>query len=140
MRQRSGACATSMGPWFRTRWPPAIWSVFPTKGADRMPSTFQLLLDGTPADETLIAQMTMLEVEENVDLPGAIQMSLPVNATDANDLTFVNDSGFKPFANLSVVAAVEGKPDECIFDGFVLSHKLHLETGTTGSTLQVWGQ
>jgi len=105
-----------------------------------MPSTFQLLLDGTPADETLIAQMTMLEVEENVDLPGAIQMSLPVNATDANDLTFVNDSGLKPFANLSVVAAVEGKPDECIFDGFVLSHKLHLETGTTGSTLQVWGQ
>src|SRR5262249_54750970 len=42
--------------------------------------------------------------------------------------------------NVAVVATVEGKPDECIFDGFVLSHKLHLQTGTTVSTLQVWGQ
>jgi phage protein D len=84
--------------------------------------------------------MTSLEVEENVDLPGAIQLSLPVNATDAGDLAFVNDATLQPFATVAVVAAVEGKADECIFDGFVLSHKLHLETGTTGSMLEVWGQ
>jgi phage protein D len=29
---------------------------------------------------------------------------------------------------------------QCIFDGFVLSHKIHLETGTTNSTLAVWCQ
>ena len=30
--------------------------------------------------------------------------------------------------------------NQCIFDGYVLSQKLHLETGTTNSTLEVWGQ
>jgi phage protein D len=29
---------------------------------------------------------------------------------------------------------------ECIFDGCVLSHKLHLEKGTTDCTLAIWGQ
>jgi len=38
------------------------------------------------------------------------------------------------------VAKQENNPDECIFDGFVLSEKLHLETGAVSSTLDVWGQ
>ncbi len=105
-----------------------------------MANTFRLLLGGAAADANLVNQMTSLEVEENVDLPGAVQLTLPVNATDAGDLTWVNDSGLQPFASVAVVATIEGQADECIFDGFVLSHKLHLETGTTAATLQVWGQ
>src|SRR5882724_9756982 len=105
-----------------------------------MASTFRLLLDGTPADDTLYTVMGALEVEENADLPGAIQLHLPVDRSDAGDLTFVSNDRFKPFANLAVVATPEGKSAECIFDGYVLTHKLHLQTGTTGSTLQVWGQ
>ena len=38
-----------------------------------MASTFRLLLDGTPADDALLTAMTSLEVEENADLPGAMQ-------------------------------------------------------------------
>ena len=30
--------------------------------------------------------------------------------------------------------------DQCIFAGYVLSQKLHLETGVTNSTITVWGQ
>ncbi len=105
-----------------------------------MANTFQLLLDSTPADNDLYTVMSSLEVEENADLPGAIQLNLPVSHSDSGDLTYVSDSRFKPFANLAVVAMPEGKAAECIFDGYVLSHKLHLETGTTASTLQVWGQ
>jgi len=105
-----------------------------------MPSTFRLLLGGSSASEDLYTQMTSIEVEENADLPGAFQLNLPVNATSAGDLTFINDSTLQPFANVAVVATVKDKPDECIFDGFVLSHKLQLHTGTTASTLQVWGQ
>jgi hypothetical protein len=105
-----------------------------------MANTFQLLLDGTPADNDLYTVMSSLEVEENADLPGAIQLNLPVSHSDSGDLTYVSDRRFKPFANLAVVATPEGKATECIFDGYVLSHKLHLETGTTASTLQVWGQ
>lgn len=105
-----------------------------------MTSTFQLLLNGTEADENLYNAMSLLEVEENADLPGAIQLNLTVNRSESGDLTFVNDPGLQPFANLAVVATQDNKPDECIFDGYVLAHKLHLEKGITNSTLQVWGQ
>ena len=30
--------------------------------------------------------------------------------------------------------------DQCIFDGYILSQKIHLETGVTNSTVTVWGQ
>jgi phage protein D len=105
-----------------------------------MTSTFQLLLNGTPADNKLITALSSLEVEENADLPGAIQVNLPVTRTANGDLQYINDSGFQPLANLAVVATAEGQSPQCIFDGYVLSHKLHLETGITASTLQVWGQ
>jgi phage protein D len=105
-----------------------------------MASSFQLLMDGTAADDAFYLSLSSLEVEENIDLPGAIQLNLSVSNSDEGDLTFVNDSRLKPFANLAVVVTPEGQSGQCIFDGYVLSHKLHLETGTTASTLQVWGQ
>src|SRR5258706_10846818 len=105
-----------------------------------MASTFQLQLNGTPADDALYTAIASLEVEENADMPGAIQFTLPVSRTDDGDLSYVADDRFKPFANLAVVATAEGQSDECIFDGYVLSHKLHLETGTGSSTLQALGQ
>ncbi|MGH7881247.1 MAG: phage late control D family protein, partial [Candidatus Binataceae bacterium] len=102
--------------------------------------TFSLLLNGAPADDKLLTALSLLEVEENADLPGAIQLRVPVDATDDGDLTYVGDRRFAPFANIAVVATPDGGSAQCIFDGYVLSHKLHLETGTTGSTLEVWGQ
>lgn len=105
-----------------------------------MASTYRLILNGTAADSTLYGDLALLEVEENADLPGAIQLNLPVSRSETGDLTYVNDDRLQPFANLAVVATAEGKPDECIFDGYVLAHKLHLETGITNATLQVWGQ
>ncbi len=105
-----------------------------------MASTYSLLIDGTPADDTLVNAISELEVEENADLPGAISLKVPVSATADGDLTYVADDRLRPFANLAVVATPEGGEAQCIFDGFVLSHKLHLQTGTTASTLEVWGQ
>jgi len=105
-----------------------------------MASTFQLFLNGTAADDNLQNALSSLEVEENADLPGAIQLNLAISRSEKDDLTFVNDAGLQPLANLAVVATPEGKPNECIFDGYVLSHRLHLETGITNSSLQVWGQ
>ncbi len=105
-----------------------------------MASTFQLLLNGAPADDDFLTALVSLEVEENVDLPGAIQLKLPVEASDGGDLTRVNDSGLAPFANLAVVVTPEGGGPQCIFDGYSLTHRIHMETGVTGSTLEVWGQ
>lgn len=105
-----------------------------------MASTYRLMLDGKSADEALYTALASLEIEENADLPGALQLRLPVSVTEDSELTWVNDARFKPFANLAVVAATEGGAEECLFDGCVLTHKLHLETGTTNATLDVWAQ
>ena len=102
-------------------------------------STFQIYLAGAPAEDSLYDAVTALEVEENVDMPSAIQFSLPVTIGDDGDLAYVGDARFGPFANVAVVVTA-GDAAHCIFDGYVLSHKLHLDSGVTSSTLQVWGQ
>jgi phage protein D len=103
-------------------------------------SSFQILLDGQAAAQSIYDLLASVEVEESVDLPGALVLDLPVARDDSGDLTFVSDQSFRPFANVAVVAQIKGATAECIFDGYVLSHKLHLETGTSRSRLRVWGQ
>ncbi len=129
-----------------------------------MLSTYQLLLNGQSADPPLYNAIESLEVEENIDLPGAVQLKLPISRTDSGDLEYVSDPRFQPLVNLAVVvvpvtttgagatAALAGAAagqgvgggggpgPQCIFDGYILSHKVHLETGLTNSTLTVWGQ
>ena len=105
-----------------------------------MASSFRLVLNGTAADDQLLNVMGPLEVEESADMPGAVQISVPVDADGSGDLTFVNDSRFQPFVNVAVVATPDGQSNQCIFDGYVLSSKLHVQKGGAGSTLQVWGQ
>lgn len=105
-----------------------------------MAGTYQLILAGAPVDDDFYTKLSALEVEENVDLPGAILFKLPVSATDDGDLTFVTSDQLKPFSTVAVVAKQEDQADQCIFDGLILSHKLHLTTGTVASELQVWGQ
>jgi hypothetical protein len=94
-----------------------------------MASTYRFLIDGTPADSDILTALSSLEIEENADLPGALLAKLAVSRTSSGDLDFPDDARLGPFANLAVVATAEGAPDECIFDGYVVSHKLHLETG-----------
>jgi phage protein D len=105
-----------------------------------MAGTYQILLNGAPADDDFYAKISALEVEENLDLPGAVLIKLPVTTTDDSDLTFVSDDRLQPFATIAIVAKQEDQDDECIFDGLVLSQKLHLTTGVTGCEMQVWGQ
>jgi phage protein D len=130
-----------------------------------MSSTYQLLLNGQAASADLYTAISSLEVEESLDLPGAVQLNVPVNRTNSGDLNYVSDSRFQPLVNLAVVVtpaagSAAGSPAaslgaaasalgvggsgspgaQCIFDGYILSLKLHLETGTTNSTLTAWGQ
>jgi hypothetical protein len=109
-----------------------------------MADTFQVLFGEPPmaADEAFYDLLTV-EVEENADLPGAIQLTMPVvteGTAGREDVSGVGDPRFKPYARIAVVAAADGGPDACIFDGHVLSHKIHLDRGTTDATLRVWGQ
>lgn len=105
-----------------------------------MASTYSLLLDGSPADDGIVTAISSIEVEENADLPGAVLLKLAVSRTSDGDLDWPGDKRLGPFVNVAVVATPEGESDQCIFDGYVLSQRLHVETGVTASTLEVWGQ
>ena len=128
-----------------------------------MATSYQLTLGGQAADDTLYTLITSLEVEEGMDMASAIQISLPVSRSDQGDLAFVSDTRFAPLASAAVVATASGGASgatsgpggavasalgggsapsaaQCIFDGYVLSQKLRLETGITNSTVSIWGQ
>ena len=59
-----------------------------------------------PADEGFYTAIASLEVEENMDLPGAVRLNLPVSRTQDGDLTYVSDNRLRPMTNLAVVASV----------------------------------
>jgi phage protein D len=102
--------------------------------------TYQILVGGSAVDASVYAALASVAVEEDAELPGAIELTVPVASDGNGDLTFVNDATFQPYANLAVVVTADGQAPECIFDGYVLSHKLHVDRGLTASTLKVWGQ
>ena len=101
--------------------------------------SFSILVGGTAADD-LAASFNELEVEENVDMPGAFSLTLPVNLTDSGDYDVVSDARLAPLSNIAVVATADDGNPQCLFDGYVLAHTAHLDTGTVASTLRVWGQ
>ena len=102
-------------------------------------SSYQVIFNGTPADQAFYDMISKLEIEENADLPGAISLQLPVAANDGK-LTWVGDQRIAPYANLAVVATPPDGADQCIFDGYVLTHKVHMPSGPAGATVDVWGQ
>ena len=106
-------------------------------------ASFQVLFGGQPADDGFYDLLKTLEVEENADLPGAIQMTLPIATTGtpgSSDLTVLDDARFQPYAAVAVVVSIDGQANACIFDGYVLSHQVRLDKGVTASSLRVWGQ
>jgi hypothetical protein len=101
--------------------------------------SFSIVIGGTAADD-LAATFNQLEVEENVDAPGAFSLVLPVNVTSTGDYDVVNDSRLAPLSNVAIVATASDGNPQCLFDGYVLAQTAHLDTGAVASTLRVWGQ
>jgi len=104
-----------------------------------MSTLFDILIGGTAAKD-FDADVAELEVEENVDLPGAFSFTLPVSTTSAGDYDTVSDQRLAPLSNIAVIAQAADGETHCLIDGYVLSQAIHLDTGTSKSTLKVWGQ
>ena len=104
-----------------------------------MTSFFDILIGGSPASD-LAARMIELEVEENVDMPGAFRLSLSVGLTSAGDYDVVSDPRLGPFSNIAVTAKAADNQVHCLIDGYVLAHEVHPDTGTSASKLNVSGQ
>lgn len=129
-----------------------------------MGHSYKLTLGGKLADDTFTALMTSIEVEEGMDIPSALQIKLPLTRSDSGELGYVVDSRFQPLAPVTLVATVGSagasgvstgavgavtsalgggaapSADQCIFDGYVLSQKVHVETGITKSSITLWAQ
>jgi hypothetical protein len=102
-------------------------------------STYQVLFDGKAADNSFYDVLAKLEVEENADLPDAISLQLPV-AAEKGELTWVAEERIRPYASLAVVVTPDEGEQQCIFDGHVLSHTVHVPAGPASATVDVWGQ
>jgi phage protein D len=104
-----------------------------------MASSVQLFLNSKPAGAAIAQMVGQYDVEENADLPGSAEISLPLSAQNG-ELGFVNEGGLQPLARVAVTAQAGSGERQCIFDGVVLSHRLHLEAGMVHSSLRVWCQ
>lgn len=104
-----------------------------------MAVSFQLQVNGKQASTALQTALQSVEVEENADGPDAMTLTLPVNRTPSGDITYVDDGTFEPFTTVSVVLTA-GTSTQCVFDGYALSWRLHLDRASTDSTIRVWGQ
>jgi hypothetical protein len=102
----------------------------------------QLSVNEIPVPEEFYDAIEQMEIEESSDRPGALLLQLPVNRTSAGDLQFVGDGTFEPMTNvtLTVTPAAQDSPTQCIFDGYVLSWRLHLDRASTSSTIDIWAQ
>lgn len=102
-------------------------------------NTFSIMANGQSAAD-LANGMAELDVEENVDMPSAFLLTLPVNVTAPGDYDTVNDARLAPLSNLCITATASDGQAQCLIDGYVLAQTAHLDTGAVGSTLKVWGQ
>ena len=102
----------------------------------------RLGIGGTAAPDAFYDAIAQLEIEESSDQPGTLLLRLPVNRTSAGDLQFVGDGTFEPQTNITVTVtpAAPGSRAQCIFDGYVLSWRLHLDRAAASSAIDVWAQ
>ncbi|HEY4030714.1 MAG TPA: hypothetical protein VGM25_10245 [Caulobacteraceae bacterium] len=102
-------------------------------------STFDILVGGVAASD-FTSKLTELEVEENLDLPGAFRLTLPITATSDGDYDTVSDARLGPLSNIAVTAQAADGQTHCLFDGYILAQEIHVDTGTAKSTVKVSGQ
>lgn len=105
-----------------------------------MSVTVQLCVGGSPVPQAFYNAISSLQVEELTDQPSTLLLRLPVNLTSGGDLEFVGDGTFEPFTPITFVAVGADSQPQCIFDGYVLSWKVHLDRAVTASTIDVWAQ
>ena len=107
-----------------------------------MSVTIQLTVGGAAVPGAFYDTIRQMEIEESSDQPGTLLLQLPVNRTSAGDLQFVGDGTFEPMTNvtLTVTPGARGSRAQCIFDGYVLSWRLHLDRASTSSTIGIWAQ
>jgi hypothetical protein len=101
--------------------------------------TIKLRVGGTAVPDAFYDAVKGLEVQESSDSPGTMLLRLPVNRTSAGDLQYVGDGTFEPMTNVTLTLTMGGRA-QCVFDGYVLSWRLHMDRASASSTVDIWAQ
>ena len=104
-----------------------------------MPSSFDLLAGGMPVTD-FDSSLLDVEIEENVDMPGAFRLSLPVKVSADGDYDTPSDPRFGPMSNIAVTAQAADGQAHCLIDGYVLAQEVHLDAAAAASTVRISGQ
>ncbi|MFP5391134.1 MAG: phage late control D family protein [Gammaproteobacteria bacterium] len=102
--------------------------------------SYQIWLGGKPADNGFYDRLLSLDVEESADLPASLQLKLPVTRASDGELTEVGDAALAPYASIAVTVTPPDGAPSCIFDGYVLSQKVHMQSGVRGAWVEVYAQ
>jgi hypothetical protein len=105
-----------------------------------MSVTAQLTVGGNPVPQAFYNAISALQVEELSDQPSTLLLRLPISLTAQGDLEFVGDGTFEPFTPITFVAVGGDSQPQCLFDGYVLSWKVHLDRTATSSSIEIWAQ
>lgn len=105
-----------------------------------MSSALQVYMDGQAVEADFYDRYTSIQIEENADGPGSLLIRLPVAATPEGQVSSIDDPEWQPLKSIVVLATPEGGETGCIFDGFIVSQKLHMESGLRGSWVEVYAQ
>ena len=71
-----------------------------------MASCYRLMLGAQPADATLMQLLALTEVEESMDMPSAIQLTVPLSRSSNSDLSYASDPRFSPLAPVSASRSI----------------------------------
>src|SRR5258706_168580 len=61
-------------------------------------------------------------------------------AAGTYEVTWVDGRDLGPYANLAVIVTPDHGDPQCLFDGYVLGHKVRVPAGPNGATVEVYGQ
>ena len=113
----------------------------PARGP-RVSVTIQLTVGGTPVPDAFYDAIKQMEVEESSDQPGALLLRLPVNRTSArgSPVRRRRDLRADDERRAHGHPGARGSRTQCIFDGYVLSWRLHLDRASISSTIDIWAQ
>jgi hypothetical protein len=96
--------------------------------------SIELTVNKQPAGQEVYDAISQLEVEESSDQPGSLLLRLKARRTKYGDLQFVGDGTFEPMTNVALTISYKSfgghaVMKQCVFDGYVLSWRLHLGAG-----------
>lgn len=100
--------------------------------------SYQLLIDGAPADSKLLDAIQNIEIEDNVDLADMIRLRIGIAVKDGcSEWTVIDEDYFDRFTKLEITVALGGGPPKHLMQAYVIETDAGFSNEPGQSTLNV---